>query len=40
MIKEMKDAGLTNTDIFFEIVAAASIFAFPVMIMFLSEAFK
>jgi hypothetical protein len=40
MIKEMKDAGLTNTDIFFEIAGAVSIFAVPVIAMIMSEAFK
>lgn len=40
MIKDMKDAGLSNTDICFEFVAAISIFAFPIMLMILSEAFK
>ena len=40
MIKEMRDAGLSNTDIFFEIAGAVSLFAVPIMAMILAEAFK
>ena len=39
VIREMKQAGLSNTDVAFEILGAVMIFALPISLMFVSEMF-
>ena len=39
VIREMKQAGLSNTDIAFELLGAVAVFAIPISLMFLSEMF-
>ena len=38
-IREMKQAGLSNKEIAWEIAGAVSVFAIPISLMFLSEMF-
>lgn len=39
-IKEMKQAGLNNTAIAWEMVGAVSVFAVPIALLFISAAFE
>lgn len=39
VIKEMKQAGLTNIDIVYEFLGAVSVFMIPVVILLASEMF-
>ena len=39
-IAEMKQAGLSKTDIVWEMVGAVSVFAVPIALLFISAAFE